>query len=71
MRFIVYSLYNLILACWVGGMVLFTRKNGLLGFTAQVLMENRQMLQLFEKMGFSIEKRMEAGVYELTMSFRD
>ena len=47
------------------------RKSGLLGFTAAVLMENRQMLQLFEKMGFNIEKRSEGGVYELTMSFRD
>jgi acyl-CoA hydrolase/GNAT superfamily N-acetyltransferase len=47
------------------------RKSGLHGFTAAVLMENRQMLQLFEKMGFNIEKRSEGGVYELTMSFRD
>ncbi len=47
------------------------RKSGLLGFTAEVLMENRQMLQLFETMGFIIEKRAESGMYELTMSFRD
>ncbi len=47
------------------------RKNGLLGFTASVLMDNRQMLQLFEKTGFIIEKRAEAGVYELKMSFRE
>jgi len=46
------------------------KKSGLLGFTAAVLMENRQMLQLFEKMGFYIEKRTDGGVYELTMSFR-
>jgi acyl-CoA hydrolase/GNAT superfamily N-acetyltransferase len=47
------------------------RKNGLLGFTAAVLMDNRHMLQLFESMGFIIEKRAEGGVYELKMSFRD
>jgi acyl-CoA hydrolase/RimJ/RimL family protein N-acetyltransferase len=47
------------------------RKSGLLGFTAAVLTENRQMLQLFEKMGFIIEKRIESGMYELKMSFRD
>jgi len=47
------------------------RKSGLLGFTAAVLMDNRQMLQLFEKMGFIIEKRAESGMYELKMSFRD
>jgi acyl-CoA hydrolase/GNAT superfamily N-acetyltransferase len=47
------------------------RKSGLLGFTASVLMDNRQMLLLFESMGFIIEKRAEGGVYELKMSFRD
>lgn len=47
------------------------RKSGLLGFTAAVLMDNRQMLQLFEKMGFNIEKRADGGMYELKMSFRD
>ena len=47
------------------------RKSGLHGFTAAVLMENRQMLQLFEKMGFIIERRSEAGIYELKMSFRE
>jgi RimJ/RimL family protein N-acetyltransferase len=47
------------------------RKSGLLGFTAAVLMENRQMLQLFEKAGFIIEKRAEGDIYELKMSFRE
>jgi len=47
------------------------KKSGLLGFTAAVLMENRQMLQLFEKMGFIIEKRAEGGMYDLRMSFRE
>jgi acyl-CoA hydrolase/N-acetylglutamate synthase-like GNAT family acetyltransferase len=47
------------------------KKSGLLGFTASVLMENIQMLQLFERMGFIVEKRAEAGMYELRMSFRD
>jgi acyl-CoA hydrolase/GNAT superfamily N-acetyltransferase len=47
------------------------RKSGLHGFTAAVLMENRQMLQLFENAGFNIEKRTDGGIYELTMSFRE
>jgi len=33
------------------------KRQGLLGFTAEVLMENQPMLHLFEKMGFDIEKR--------------
>jgi acyl-CoA hydrolase/GNAT superfamily N-acetyltransferase len=47
------------------------RKSGLHGFNAAVLTGNRQMLQLFEKMGFNIEKRSEGEVFELTMSFRE
>ncbi|MBU7025056.1 MAG: GNAT family N-acetyltransferase, partial [Theionarchaea archaeon] len=46
------------------------KRRGLLGFTAEVLMENRPMLHLFEKMGFDIQKRTDGGVYELRMAFR-
>jgi len=46
------------------------KREGLLGFTAEVLVENRPMLHLFEKMGFDIQKRSEQGVYELKMAFR-
>jgi len=46
------------------------KKQGLLGFTAEVLVENRPMFRLFEKMGFDTEKRSEAGVAELEMTFR-
>ncbi len=45
------------------------RRQGLLGFTAEVLVENRPMLHVFEKMGFDMEKRIESGVYELKMAF--
>jgi len=47
------------------------KKKGLLGFTAAVLMENQQMIRLFEKNGFIIDKRDEGGVYELSMSFKE
>ena len=46
------------------------KRQGLLGFTAEVLIENRPMLHLFEKMGFDISKRISEGVYELNMTFR-
>ena len=46
------------------------KRHGLLGFTAEVLVENRPMLNLFEKMGFDIDKRSDEGVYELNMAFR-
>jgi acyl-CoA hydrolase/RimJ/RimL family protein N-acetyltransferase len=47
------------------------KRQGLLGFTAEVLSSNRSMRSLFEKMGFDIEKRREEGVYELKMTFRE
>jgi GNAT superfamily N-acetyltransferase len=55
----------------LGYITLLAKRNGLHGFTAAVLMDNRPMLQLFEKRGFIVEQRAEAGVYELKMSFRE
>lgn len=46
------------------------RREGLLGFTAEVLLENRSMLHVFEKGGFDLSKRVDAGVYDLKMAFR-
>jgi ribosomal protein S18 acetylase RimI-like enzyme len=51
-------------------LTLLAKKEGLLGFFAEVLVENRVMLHLFEKMGFEIERRREEGVYELKIVFR-
>jgi acyl-CoA hydrolase/RimJ/RimL family protein N-acetyltransferase len=45
------------------------KRQGLLGFTAEVLVENKPMLRVFEKMGFDIERRISSGVYELKMAF--
>jgi RimJ/RimL family protein N-acetyltransferase len=46
------------------------RRQGLLGFTAEVLMDNQPMLHVFEKGGFAIEKRTIAGLVELQMMFK-
>ncbi|MBU2260877.1 MAG: GNAT family N-acetyltransferase [Proteobacteria bacterium] len=46
------------------------RREGLLGFTAEVLIENRPMLHVFEKGGFDLQKKGEDGVYDLKMAFR-
>jgi len=45
------------------------KNQGLLGFTAEVLAENKPMLHLFEKM-LDVEKESDAGVYELKMMFK-
>ncbi|MHC1594728.1 MAG: GNAT family N-acetyltransferase [Methanotrichaceae archaeon] len=47
------------------------KRQGLLGFTAEVLADNRSMLRLFNKMGFDTEKRREDGIYELRMGFAE
>jgi acyl-CoA hydrolase/GNAT superfamily N-acetyltransferase len=45
------------------------KKEGLLGFSAMVLAENKPMLRLFESMDFQMEKQISAGVCELMMGF--
>jgi len=46
------------------------KKQGLLGFTALVLLENQTMLHLIRKMGFDIEEKLDDGMYEIKMLFR-
>ncbi|MBN1380357.1 MAG: GNAT family N-acetyltransferase [Deltaproteobacteria bacterium] len=50
-------------------LTILAQKEGLQGFTADVLVENKPMLHVFEKMGFDMDKRVEAGAYELKMRF--
>ena len=52
-------------------LIYLAKRQGLLGFTGEVLVENRAMVRLFEKMGFDTEKRSEEGVYEMRMWFRN
>jgi acyl-CoA hydrolase/RimJ/RimL family protein N-acetyltransferase len=47
------------------------KKQGLLGFTAEVLVENSPMLHLFEKMGFFMDKKIDNDTYELKMAFSE
>jgi acyl-CoA hydrolase/RimJ/RimL family protein N-acetyltransferase len=59
----------------VGTEILFyltsiARQRGLLGFTAEVLLDNEPMLRLFEKLGFDIERRWEENMYILNIPFR-
>jgi acyl-CoA hydrolase/GNAT superfamily N-acetyltransferase len=47
------------------------KRQGLLGFNAEVLVENKPMLHVFEKTGFDIRKRISEDVYELKVSFKE
>jgi acyl-CoA hydrolase/RimJ/RimL family protein N-acetyltransferase len=51
-------------------LTLLAMRQGLRGFTAEVLAENRPMLHVFNKMGFDMEKELSSGIYELAMSFK-
>ena len=45
------------------------KRQGLLGFTAEVLAGNDPVFHLFKKMGFAVSKRSDSGVYELVAMF--
>ncbi|RPI89760.1 MAG: GNAT family N-acetyltransferase, partial [Spirochaetales bacterium] len=47
------------------------KRRGLSAFTAEVLVENKPMVHVFEKSGFDIEKRGSEGVYEMKLNFVD
>jgi GNAT superfamily N-acetyltransferase len=46
------------------------KKQGLLGFTADVLVGNDPVFRLFQKMGFAVSKRNESGIFEMKAMFR-
>ena len=52
-------------------LTLLAKKQGLLGFTAEVLVENIPMQNLFKKAGFDITTRIDENLYELKMLFRE
>ncbi len=48
---------------------LLAKKEGLHGFTADVLAENRPMMHVFQKTFPDLQRRIEDGAYNLTMTF--
>lgn len=47
------------------------KRKGLLGFTAEVLMDNEPVFRLFQRMGFGVEREIDAGVYQMKLTFKD
>lgn len=47
------------------------KRQGLHGFTGETLHGNPAIFQLFERMGFEIQKERDAGVYLLNLTFRE
>ena len=52
-------------------LTLLATKQGILGFSAEVLVNNLSMQHLFETAGFDITKRNIEGLYELKMMFKE
>ncbi len=69
--FVVEDAYqNRGIATFLYRMLLGLAKNqGLKGFTAEVLAENRKMLGIFEKGGYPVQAKYEDGTYSLTIPF--
>jgi len=47
------------------------RRQGLLGFTADVLGENRPVIRLLDKAGLDVKKQISDGVFSITANFRE
>ena len=47
------------------------RRQGIAGFTADVLARNEAMLRVFHNSGYPVESRLEEGVYNLRIPFVD
>ena len=48
-------------------LIQIARENGVAGFTADVLAENRGMRHVFHKSGLEIQSQLNGGVYSLAM----
>ncbi len=55
----------------MGALVEAARRQGLAGFTADVLARNEAMLRVFHNSGYAVESRLEEGVYGLKIPFKD
>jgi len=52
-------------------LIKYSREQGITGFSADVLCDNKAMLKVYEKLPFAIQSRLESGVYHLTINFSE
>lgn len=52
-------------------LIRYSREQGITGFSADVLYDNKAMLKIFEKLPFIVHSKLEYGVYHLTVNFSE
>ena len=52
-------------------LIQYSREQGITGFSADVLSDNKAMLKVFEKLSFVVHSKLEYGVYHLTINFSE
>ena len=52
-------------------LIRYAREQGITGFSADVLCDNKSMLKVYEKLPFAVQSRLEYGVYHLTINFSE
>ncbi|MDR9501813.1 MAG: GNAT family N-acetyltransferase, partial [Desulfurivibrionaceae bacterium] len=50
-------------------LVHIAKKNGISGFTAEVLRENKRMQTIFNNSGYKVRSSLEEGVYSIAIDF--
>ena len=50
-------------------LITIARRNGISGFTAEILRDNRPMQAIFNRSGYKVTSRVEGGVYSVVMDF--
>jgi acyl-CoA hydrolase/GNAT superfamily N-acetyltransferase len=52
-------------------LIKYAREQGIIGISADVLCDNKSMLKVYEKLPFTIQSRLEMGVYHLLINFSE
>ena len=52
-------------------LVKYSREQGITGFSADVLCDNKAMLKVYEKLPFTLQSKFKSGVYHLTINFSE
>jgi len=52
-------------------LIKYGREQGITGFSADVLCDNKAMLKVYEKLPFTVQSKFKSGAYHLTINFQE